>query len=104
MKKRFFYWVLMAALTLLLAGPQAMAKDKDKKGASETPPGWEKGAKKGWESDVPPRHDKEAKEAISKETAVVEETVEDAGKQTEKAKKELKKAEKKAKEAKELSE
>jgi len=105
MKKRFFYWVLMAVLTLLLAGPQAMAKDKDKKGASETPPGWEKGAKKGWESDVPPKHDdKEAKEAISGETAAGEEIAEEAGKKTEKAKKESKKAKEKAREAKEISE
>ena len=67
MKKRILYWVLMVALTLLFAGPQAMAKDKAKKGDAGTPPGWEKGEKKGWESDAPPKHDKEATEAINEE-------------------------------------
>ena len=68
MKKRILYWVLMVALTLLLASPQAMAKGKGKKGDAGTPAGWEKGEKKGWEGDAPPRHDKEATEAISEKT------------------------------------
>jgi len=93
MKKRIWYWVLMIALTLLLAGPQAMANDKDKKGDAGTPPGWEKGEKKGWEGDAPPKHDKEATEAISEEA---EEKVEELDKET---KKKAKKAKKKAEES-----
>ena len=95
MKKRIFYWVLMLALTLLLAGPQAMAKDKAKKGDAGTPPGWEKGEKKGWESDVPPKHDKEATEAIS------EEAEEKAAEQDKETKEKTKKAKKKAEESEE---
>jgi len=66
MKNRIFYWVLMIALTLLFASPQAIAKSKGKKGDTSTPAGWEKGKKKGWDSDVPPRHDKEAAEELEK--------------------------------------
>jgi len=92
MEKRIFYWVLMIALTLLLAGPQVMAKDKGKKGDSGAPAGWEKGKKKGWEGDAPPKHDKEATEAISEET---QEEAEELDKETkEKAKKDKKKAKK----------
>ena len=68
MKKRIFLWVLMAGLTLLLASPQAIAKGKGKKGEPGTPAGWEKGKKKGWDSNVPPRPDKEAGEALEKKT------------------------------------
>ena len=66
MKKRYFCWLLMIALTLLFAGPQAIAKDKVKKGYKDSPAGWEKGKKKGWEGDAPPRHDKEASKELDK--------------------------------------
>jgi hypothetical protein len=95
MKKRILYWGLMVALTLLLAGPQAMAKDKDKKGDAGTPPGWEKGEKKGWEGDAPPKHDKEATEAISEEA---EEKAEELDKETKEKPKKAKKKSKKSKE------
>ena len=87
MRKRIFYWALMVALALLFASPQAMAKGKGKKGDKTTPAGWEKGRKKGWDSDVPPRPDKEATEGLEK-----------------KKKEKYKKSKKKAKESKEKAE
>jgi hypothetical protein len=99
MKKRILYWVLMATLTLLLAGPQAMAQGKDKKGDAGTPSGWEKGEKKGWEGDVPPKHDKKATEAITEEAAGEAEALDKEAKgKAKKAKKEGKKKGKKSKE------
>ena len=98
MKKRFFYWVLMIALTLLFASPQAMAKGNGKKGDAGTPAGWEKGEKKSWEGDAPPKHDMEATEAISEEA---EEEAEELDKET---KGKAKKAKKKAKKSKKRTE
>jgi len=92
MKKRILYWVLMVSLTLLLTAPQAMAKDKAKKGDAGTPSGWEKGKKTGWDGDVPPKHDKEATEAVS------EEAMEEGEALDKETKEKTKKAKKKAKE------
>ena len=98
MKKRFLYWVLMVALTLLFASPQAMAEGKGKKGDSGTPPGWEQGEKKNWAGDAPPKHVKEATEDISEEA---EKKAEKLDKET---KEKAKKAKKKAKKSKEKTE
>jgi len=98
MKRRIFYWVLMVALALLFSSPQAMAEGKGKKGETGTPSGWEKGKKKGWEGDVPPKNDKEATEAISEEAG---EEAEELDKET---KEKAKKAKKKTKKSKDKTE
>lgn len=49
---RFGAFVLIIA-SVLLASSLALAQGKEK-GHSEGPPGWKKGEKKGWTSDVPP--------------------------------------------------
>ncbi len=46
-------WVFVAIATVLLAGSLAFAQGKAK-GRGGTPPGWEKGEKKGWRGSVPP--------------------------------------------------
>jgi hypothetical protein len=90
MKKRIYCCILTVALALLFASPQAMAEGKGKKGAAGTPAGWEKGKKKGWEGDAPPKHDKEATEAISEKA---EEEAAELDKETkEKAKNKSKKS------------
>lgn len=105
MKKRILYWALMVALTLLLAGPQAMAKGKGQKGNAGTPSGWEKGEKKGWESDAPPKHDKEATEGISEKaeekTKKAKESKERTRKEGEDAKKSMEKERERARESEE---
>jgi len=79
MKKRILYWALLAALILFMAGPQAMAESKGKKGDAGAPAGWEKGEKKGWKGDAPPAHEKVATEAVSEDTSAKEEASEEAG-------------------------
>ncbi len=53
MYKAMRCWVFVAIASLFLAGSLALAQGKGK-GRGGNPPGWEKGEKKGWQSDVPP--------------------------------------------------
>jgi len=45
--------VFVTIAAILLAGSMVFAQDKSK-GRGNKPPGWQKGEKKGWKSDVPP--------------------------------------------------
>ncbi|MBW2169437.1 MAG: hypothetical protein JRG69_09310 [Deltaproteobacteria bacterium] len=54
MKRTILLWVFMTALALFLTTSPVLAKGKGK----ERPPGWDKGEKKGWQSDVPPGQEK----------------------------------------------
>ncbi len=52
--RKFGFVLSLATLSLLLTATAALpAKGKDK-GGEGTPPGWEKGEKKGWKGDLPP--------------------------------------------------
>ena len=50
MKRSIAWWVCVGLLSMFLIGSTAFAKGKGK----GRPPGWDKGEKKGWQSDVPP--------------------------------------------------
>ena len=56
-------WLFVFILSLLLGSTLALAKGKGKKSSDARPPGWDKGEKKGWQSDVPPGLEKKGKEA-----------------------------------------
>lgn len=77
MKKRLLYWFVMAVLSLVLAGPQAMAMDKAEKAAAETHAGCEKGLKKGAEGVVSPKQVKEGTAAASDQAAQGAQAVEE---------------------------
>jgi len=47
-------WVFVTFLSLLLVSSFAFAQGKGKGRRGGKPPGWEKGEKKGWQTDVPP--------------------------------------------------
>ena len=46
--------ILIVLLTIFFLSPQASARDKNKGRDKEAPPGWSKGEKKGWNTDVLP--------------------------------------------------
>ena len=46
-------WLFVLLLSLLLGSSLTLAKGGGKKGNDNRPPGWDKGEKKGWQSDVP---------------------------------------------------
>ena len=83
MKRTIIFWVSVMFLSWFLIGSPAFAQKKDK----ERPPGWDKGEKKGWQSDVPPGQEK--KQDISEEEGKIKK---------EKKEKKKKAKEKKAKE------
>ena len=53
MRKLMRNCVFVTIAAILLAGSMVFAHDKSK-GQGNKPPGWQKGEKKGWKSDVPP--------------------------------------------------
>jgi hypothetical protein len=65
-------------LSLFLVTSLALAKGKGRGGSN--PPGWDKGEKKGWNSDVPPGIEKKGSQSIeenaSEEKPIIEEEVE----------------------------
>lgn len=60
MKRLLSFLTFMLALTLIFGAPYSFAKGKSDKGPKDSPPGWEKGEKSGWEdSGTPPGLDEE---------------------------------------------
>ena len=53
MRKLMRNCVFVTIASILLAGSMVFAQGKSK-GRGNKPPGWQKGEKKGWNSDVPP--------------------------------------------------
>jgi len=53
MRKLMRNCVFVTIASILLAGSIVFAQDKSKRRGNK-PPGWQKGEKKGWKSDVPP--------------------------------------------------
>lgn len=53
MRKLMRNCVFVTIASILLAGSMVFAQDKSN-GRGNKPPGWQKGEKKGWKSDVPP--------------------------------------------------
>ena len=92
MIKQFFKILLMMFLPLMLITAVAIAQEGDDSQNKDRPPGWDKGKKEGWQSDVPPGQ--EEKEKKQKKITGDGEGSDD--KKLEKARKEKK--EKKAKE------
>ena len=58
MQKLIRNWCLVVLLSLVLGTPLAIAKGKGQQHGSDRPPGWDKGEKKGWHSNVPPGQEK----------------------------------------------
>jgi hypothetical protein len=58
MKIRLLKIVLIAFLSIIFSSSLAVSGDKGKEHDENRPPGWEKGEKKGWQSDKPPGLDK----------------------------------------------
>ncbi len=60
-------WIFIVIVCLFFVGSLDFAEGKSK-GPGDRPPGWDKGEKKGWNSDVPPGLEKkETKEKVKKE-------------------------------------
>ena len=54
MKNRIIKNFLIAFLSIIFISTLAVSDDKGEENDKKTPPGWEKGEKKGWQSDKPP--------------------------------------------------
>lgn len=67
MKKRLFFCFSVIFLSFLLIGSPALSKGKGKQEAS----GWDKGEKKGWQSDVPPGQEDKAGQADEPEDKLI---------------------------------
>ena len=92
MKKRLFFWFSVVFLSFLLISSPALAKGKGKQEAL----GWDKGEKKGWQSDVPPGQEDKAVQADEPEDKLINVTQGNEDKDKEKDK-EVKKGTKKGK-------
>lgn len=57
MKKTVWLWFLLAAVALLLASAPLMAKK-----GGDRPSGWDRGDKKGWQSDAPLGQEKKSED------------------------------------------
>ena len=67
MYKVMRYWFFIVIACLFFVGSLDFAEGKPK-GQSDSPPGWDKGEKKGWHSDEPPGRDKgKKKEKVKKD-------------------------------------
>lgn len=86
MLKRIIIILFILLLSVVFIGSPAIAQGKGKSQNGDRPAGWDKGKKKGWQSDVPPGQ--EEKEEKKKNLSGEEENLEDTQKEKEKEKKE----------------
>ena len=100
MFKRIIKILFILLLSVVFIGSLAIAQGKGKNQNDDRPAGWDKGKKKGWQSDVPPgQEEKEEKKKQTKSLSGEEEDLEDKEKKEKKEKKQ--KRNKKAKKTKE---
>ena len=61
MLKRLFKMVFIVLLPIVLMAAVAIAQEGDDGQSNDRPPGWDKGKKEGWQSDVPPGQEEKEK-------------------------------------------
>ena len=83
MKKRILYNCVIAVLSLVLAGQQAIAMDKAEKAAAETHAGCEKGLNKVSKSENTVKQVKEGTATVSEEAAQGAQAVEEEAQKAE---------------------
>lgn len=95
MLKRPIKLLIILCLSIVFTGSMAMAQDNDQGQSGDNPPGWDKGKKEGWKSDVPPGQEEKEKNKKADNTGKIKAS---EGEKLEKEKKEEKeKREKKEK-------
>jgi len=91
MIKRIIKILFILLLSVVFTGSLAIAQGKGKNQSGDRPAGWDKGKKKGWQSDVPPgQEEKEEKKKQPKNLSGEEEDLEDKEKKEKKQKREKK--------------
>ena len=98
MFKRIIKILFILLLSVVFIGSLAIAQGKGKNQNDDRPAGWDKGKKKGWQSDVPPgQEEKEEKKKQTKSLSGEEEDLEDNEKEKKKKKEKKQKREKQEK-------
>jgi len=87
MLKRRIKILIILCLSIVFIGSMAMAQDNDQGQSGDNPPGWDKGKKAGWKSDVPPGQEEKEKKKKADNTGKVKTS---EGEKLEKEKKEKK--------------
>jgi len=102
MFKRIIKILFILLLSVVFIGSLAIAQAKGKNQSGDRPAGWDKGKKKGWQSDVPPgQEEKEEKKKQKKNLSSEEDDLEDNEKEKKEKKEKKQKRNKKAKKTKE---
>ena len=66
MLKRLIKILITICLSIVFIGSIAMAQNNDTDQSGDNPPGWDKGKKEGWQSDVPPGQEEKEKKKKAK--------------------------------------
>lgn len=93
MIKQFFKILFIMFLPLVLITAVAIAQEGDDSQNKDRPPGWDKGKKEGWQSDVPPGQEEKEK----KKNTISGDNEEPHGEKLKKEKKEKKSKKEKTK-------
>ena len=66
MLKRPIKILFILLLSIVFLGSVTLAQDNDSRQNGDRPPGWDKGKKEGWQSDVPPGQEETEKKEKEK--------------------------------------